>query len=88
MVDHLIKLAHFIPVKTTYSLAKFAGLYWTKIVCLHGVLKTIMSNSGSQPTIEFWEALHASMGTTLVFNTTYVLKPKAKWYMELQIYGP
>jgi hypothetical protein len=43
IVDRLIKVAHFIPVKTTYSGAKLAKLYMARIVCLHGVLKKIVS---------------------------------------------
>jgi hypothetical protein len=33
IVDRLIKVAHFIPVKTTYSGAKLAELYMSRIVC-------------------------------------------------------
>jgi hypothetical protein len=47
IVDHLTKVAHFIPGKTTYSGAKFAELYMSRIVCLHGVPKKIMSDRGS-----------------------------------------
>jgi hypothetical protein len=47
IVDHLTKVAHFIPVKTTYSGAKLAELYMSRIVCLHGVPKKIASNRGS-----------------------------------------
>jgi hypothetical protein len=39
IVDRLTKLAHFIPVRTTYTGAKLAELYMTRIVCLHGVLR-------------------------------------------------
>jgi hypothetical protein len=35
IVDRLTKVAHFIPVKTTYSGAKLAELYMSRIVCLH-----------------------------------------------------
>jgi hypothetical protein len=47
IVDHLTKAAHFITVKTTYSGAKLAELYMSRIVCLHGVLKKIVSDRGS-----------------------------------------
>jgi hypothetical protein len=47
IVDRLTKVAHFIPVKTTYSGAKLAELYMSRIVCLHGVLKKIMLDRGS-----------------------------------------
>ncbi|WVZ76923.1 hypothetical protein U9M48_024841 [Paspalum notatum var. saurae] len=43
VVDRLTKVAHFIPVKTTYSGAKLAELYISVIVCLHGVPKKIVS---------------------------------------------
>jgi hypothetical protein len=47
IVDPLTKVAHFIPVKTTYSGAKLAELYMSRIVCLHGVPKKIVSDRGS-----------------------------------------
>jgi hypothetical protein len=37
IVDSLTKVAHFIPVKTTYFGAMLAELYMSRIVCLHGV---------------------------------------------------
>jgi hypothetical protein len=46
IVDRLTKVAHFIPMKTTYSGAKLAELYMAHIVCLHGVPKKIVSNRG------------------------------------------
>jgi hypothetical protein len=37
IVERLTKLAHFIPVKTTYKGSQLVELYMTRIVCLHGV---------------------------------------------------
>ena len=37
VVDRLTKVAHFIRVKTTYTSAKLAKIYMSRIVCLHGV---------------------------------------------------
>jgi hypothetical protein len=71
IVDRLTKVAHFIPLKTTYSGAKLAELYTSRIVCLHGVPKKIMSNRGSQFTSKFWEKLHESMDTKLNFSSAY-----------------
>jgi hypothetical protein len=48
IVDRLTRVAHFIPVKTTYLGAKLAELYISKIVCLHGVPKKIVSDRGTQ----------------------------------------
>jgi transposase InsO family protein len=74
IVDRLINVAHFIPVKTTYSGAKLAELYMSRIVCLHGVPKQIMSDIGSQFTSKFWEKLHESMDTKLNFSSAYHLQ--------------
>jgi hypothetical protein len=71
IVDRLTKVVHFIPVKTTYSGAKLKELYMSRIVCLHGVLKKIMSDRGSQFTSKFWEKLHESMDTKLNFISAY-----------------
>jgi hypothetical protein len=71
IVDRLTKVAHFIPVKTAYSGAKLAKLYMSRIVCLHGVLKKIVSDRGSQFTSKFWEKLHESMDTKLKFSSAY-----------------
>ena len=46
IVDRLTKVAHFIPVKTTYRGDKLAELYISRIVCLHGVPKVIVSDRG------------------------------------------
>jgi hypothetical protein len=46
-VDRLTKVAHFIPIKTTYSGDKLAELHMSRIVYLHGVPKKIVSNRGS-----------------------------------------
>ena len=54
VVDRLMKVAHFIPVNTTYSGARLAELYISRIVCLHGVPKKIISDRGSQFTSRFW----------------------------------
>jgi transposase InsO family protein len=71
VVDCLTKVAHFILVKTTYSSAKLVELYMSRIVCLHGVPKKIVSDRGSQFTSKFWEKLHESMDTKLNFSSAY-----------------
>ena len=55
VVYHLTKVAHFIPVNTTYSGARLAELYISRIVCLHGVPRKIISDRGSQFTSRFCE---------------------------------
>jgi hypothetical protein len=60
IVGRLTKVAYFIPVKTTYSGAQLAELYMSRIVCLHGVPKKIISDQGTQFTSRFWQRLHVS----------------------------
>jgi hypothetical protein len=47
IMGRLTKVARFIPVKMTYSGATLAELYMSRIVCLYGVPKKIMSDRRS-----------------------------------------
>ena len=69
IVDRLTKVAHFIPVKTTHSSARLAELYMSRIVCLHGVPKKIVSDRGTQFTSRFWQKLHENLDTQLNFSS-------------------
>jgi hypothetical protein len=71
VVDHLTKAAHFILVRTTYSSPMLVELYMSQIVCLHGVLKKIVSDRGTQFTSHFWQQLHETLGTHLKFSSAY-----------------
>jgi hypothetical protein len=71
IVDRLTKVAHFIPIKTTYSGPQFAELYISRIVCLHGVPKKIVSDRGTQFTSKFWERLHETLDIQLRFSSAY-----------------
>ncbi len=71
VVDRLTKSAHFIPVKTNYSSAVLAELYMSRIVCLHGVPKKIVSDRGTQFTSHFWQQLQEALGTHLNFSSAY-----------------
>jgi hypothetical protein len=70
-VDQLTKVAHFIPIKTTYSGPQLAELYMLRIVCLHGVPKKIVFDRGTQFTSKFWERLHETLDTQLHFSSAY-----------------
>jgi hypothetical protein len=78
IVDRLTKVAHFIPIKTTYSGLQLAELYMSRIVCLHGVPKKIVSDRGTQFTSKFWERLHETLDTQLHFSSAYHLRPMVK----------
>jgi hypothetical protein len=48
IVDRLTKFAYFIPINTKYQAEKYAEIYIARVLCLHGVPKTIISDRGSQ----------------------------------------
>ena len=48
IMDRLTKTAHFIPLRTTYPVKQYAEIYLERIVCLHGVPRTIISDRGTQ----------------------------------------
>src|SRR6266508_2502135 len=71
IVDRLTKSAHFLPVKTIFRMHQCAELYLSRIVCLHGVPKIIVSDRGPQFMSHFWKSLHEAMGTTLLHSSAY-----------------
>jgi transposase InsO family protein len=71
VVDRLTKAAHFILVKTTYKSTVLAELYMSRIVCLHGIPKKIVSDRGIQFTSHFWQRLLEALGTHLKFSSAY-----------------
>ncbi|WVZ80943.1 LOW QUALITY PROTEIN: hypothetical protein U9M48_028376 [Paspalum notatum var. saurae] len=64
VVDRLTKVAHLLPIRVQ-------ELYISRIVCLHGVPKRIISDRGSQFTSRFWEQFHDSLDSKLRFSTAY-----------------
>ncbi|HVX01002.1 MAG TPA: RNase H-like domain-containing protein, partial [Candidatus Babeliaceae bacterium] len=71
IVDHLTKIAHFLPVKDHYPAKAYAELYINRIFSLHGTPKTIISDRGTQFMSKFWEELHKSMDTKLIHSSAY-----------------
>ena len=71
IVDRLTKSAHFIPVNTGYVTRRYAELYISHIVRLHGILGTIISDRGPQFMACFWEHLHQALGTKLIRSSAY-----------------
>ncbi|KAA0043132.1 ty3-gypsy retrotransposon protein [Cucumis melo var. makuwa] len=71
VVDRLTKSAHFILGKSTYTASKWAQLYMSEIVRLHGVPVSIVFDRDARFTSKFWKGLQTAMGTRLDFNTTF-----------------
>ena len=71
IVDCLTKSAHILPVDTRYSAKKYAKLCFDRIVTLHGVPLTIISDRGSVFVSRFWEQLQECLGTSLLRSSAY-----------------
>ena len=53
VVETLTKVAHFIPIKSTFGMAQVADVFLKEIVRLHGVPKMIISNKDAKFIIAF-----------------------------------
>jgi hypothetical protein len=71
IVDRLTKTAHFILVKVKHPVITYAELYIARILSLHGVPKTIVSDRRPQFISKFWKELHKSLGTKLLHSSAY-----------------
>ncbi|TYK27130.1 pol protein [Cucumis melo var. makuwa] len=71
VVDRLTKSAHFVPGKSAYTASKWAQLYMSEIVRLHGVPVSIVSDRDARFTSKFWKGLQTAMGTRLDFSTAF-----------------
>jgi hypothetical protein len=71
IVNRLTKSTHFIPVNTNYKVQKYAKIYIAHVLCLHGVLKMIISDRGLQFITHSLEQLHTSLRTHLIHSLAY-----------------
>ena len=70
-VDTLTKVAHFSPVRTTYTARDIAQVFLRDIVRLHGVPRNIIFDRDSLFTSAFWRELQSTLGARLNFNMEY-----------------
>jgi hypothetical protein len=71
IVERLTKVAHFIPVKTTYKGSQLVELYIARIMSLHGVPKKIILDRGSRFTPRFWKSFHENTNAKLNSSSAY-----------------
>ena len=62
IVDRLTKSAYFLPVQSTYPTIQYAKMYLARIMSLHGVPKTIVSDRGTQFVSNFWKTIACFVG--------------------------
>ena len=71
VVDRLTKSAHFLPVRVTYTIDRYARLYIDEIIRLHGVPVSFVSDRDPKFTFRFWHSLQAALGTSLKFSIAF-----------------
>jgi hypothetical protein len=71
IVDQLVKVAHFVPINTTYTRPQLEKLYSSMIACSHGVPMRIVSDRETQVILKLWERLHETMATHLNLSSAY-----------------
>ncbi|MCO5549257.1 hypothetical protein L7F22_002724 [Adiantum nelumboides] len=65
------KQAHFLPVKKTVKPDHLARLFVAQIFRLHGMPKTIVSDTDPRFTSLFWKAIWENIGTRLQFSSSF-----------------
>jgi transposase InsO family protein len=71
VVDRLSKYAHFIPLAHPYSATIVAQKFFSKIVRLHGLPRSIVSDRNVVFTSKFWQELFYLSGVTLQMSSAY-----------------
>ena len=87
VVDRLTKSAHFLPVRTDYSLDKLTELCIKEIVQLHGIPISIISDRDPRFTSRFWGKLQEALGTRLNFSTAFYPQTDGQSERVIQILG-
>ena len=62
IVDQLIKMVYYVPVKVTIDISDLAKVIINIIVHYHGVLESIITDQGSFFTFKFWSLLCYFLG--------------------------
>jgi transposase InsO family protein len=69
--DCLSKHVHYLPCLTTINAPETADLFFREIFRLHGLPKTIVSDSGPHFTSKFWKCLFEVLGVDICLSTAF-----------------
>jgi transposase InsO family protein len=71
IIDRLTKSALFLPMKMTDSMEKLEKLYVNKVVRLHGVPVSIVSDQDPRFTSRLWPSVQQALGMKLNLSITF-----------------
>jgi hypothetical protein len=71
VVDRFSKMAHFLPCSRTYDASRVASIFFTEVVRLNGLPKSIVSDRDVKFVSYFWKTLWAKLGTQLKFSSAF-----------------
>ena len=71
IVDRLMKSAHFLAMRMTFTLEEFCRLYIREIVRLHGLPVSLVSDRDQRFMEHFWKSFQKAMGTRLTMSTAF-----------------
>jgi len=70
IVDRPTKSAHFLPIRDTWGVERFAELYVREIAQLHGIPTDITFDRDQRFQACFWKVLQKAFGTELNFSSS------------------
>ena len=85
IVDRLTKSAHFLPIHLSNSVEDLSVIYVHKIVRLHEVLVSIISDRNPYFTSLFWKEMQSVIGSDLRLNTTFHPQTNGQFERTIQV---
>ena len=74
IICRLTSMVHLVPLHITTTISELAWMYIHKIVWLHSLAETIVSDRDSKFTSCFWQETHKLLRTKLLMSTSFHLQ--------------
>ncbi|CAI7854106.1 unnamed protein product [Closterium sp. NIES-54] len=71
VIDKFCKMGHFIPTNATATAEATARLFFDRIITIHGIPATLISDRDPKFTSKFWKELMGLLGTKLAMSLPY-----------------